>query len=164
MHKFFIYWLFIFFIAASAKANPVSISCVKVKIFTKSNTISFNDRNRFVLHFQLENCGNQKMPIDFYANLGYPEDSTSNIYFEIMKADNHGKFFNYKYAKVDYKNGIDSVMQLKPRGIYSFYLPLFEVYDIKDAGTYRLQGFYRFINDAGEYIIGRSEYLDIIIK
>lgn len=148
----------------AATAAPTSTNCVKVKIFTKNKITPYTERHTFVIHFQLENCGNFDLPIDFYGNLGYPEDSAANIYFLLQKADSKGRYIDYKFDRVDYKNIVDSIIRLKPHKIYSFYLPLFQVYGIKDPGTYRIQGLYRFINDQGLYIIQKSDPLDIIIK
>jgi hypothetical protein len=145
-------------------ALPSNVNCLKVKIFTKSNVIELKEKGSFVIHFQLENCSSYNLPIDFYANLGYPEDSTCNIYFQVMKLGPNGKYVDYKYQTVDYRNGIDSVIRLRSHRIYSFYMPLFEVYGIKETGSYRIQGFYRFINDAGEYFVQGSDYLDIVVK
>jgi hypothetical protein len=147
-----------------APARPNATACLKLKIFSKGTDIVFKDRGRFVVHFQLQNCGTTDVPLDFYGNLGYIDDTTCNIYFHLMKGNSSGQFMDYEYGRVNYKNGIDSMMQLKPTKIYSFYLPLFEVYNIKEPGTYRIQGFYRFVSSSGEYYTQSSNYLDIVVK
>lgn len=157
-------FLLCLFTGKASLALPESANCLKVKIFSQKRALSFSDRHTFVIHFQLENCSENYLPIDFYGNLGYPTDSTCNIYFQIQKFDGNGRFKDYAYTKVDYKNTIDSMMRLKPHGIYLFYLPLFEVYDIKEPGVYRIQGFYRYIDDKGQYFIQKSEFLDISVN
>ena len=144
-------------------ARPVYTNCLKVKIFSKSKLINLKDKQKFVLHFQMENCGNADLPFDFYARLGYPQDSSCNIYFSIEKANGNNQYETYNYQAVDYDNVIDSIMILHPHKIYSFYLPIFTLYDIKDFGNYRIQGFYRFKTETGSYFIQKSDYLYLAV-
>ncbi len=98
--------------------------------------------------------------MDFYANLGYPSDSSCNIFFDVFYSpDNDGKYISYDYQKVNYQNIIDSVMDLYPHKLYTFYLPLFQIYGITNRGKYRIQGFYRFRKDDGSYYVQPSDYL-----
>jgi hypothetical protein len=150
-------------VAMGLYARPAHTNCLKVKIFSKSKLINLKDKQYFVLHFQMENCGIVDLPFDFYAKLGYPKDSACNIYFTIDKATTANTYEPYDYKPVDYDNVIDSVMILRPRKIYSFYLPIFTLYDIKDAGNYRIQGFYRFKTEDGGYFIQRSDYLYLVV-
>lgn len=144
-------------------ALPLYTHCLKVKIYSKSKLINLKDKQYFVLHFQMENCGNADLPFDFYAKLGYPKDSACNIYFTIDRAINKIQYEPYNYQPVDYDNTVDSIMILRPRKIYSFYLPIFTLYDIKDAGNYRIQGFYRFKTEDGKYFIQKSDYLYLVV-
>ncbi len=137
--------------------------CLKVKIFSKTRSISFADKGKFVVHFQITNCGALNVPIDFYGNLGYPKDSTCNIYFLIFRMNNRGQYVDYAYDTVDYKNVIDSMIWLYPGKIYTFYLPLFQIYDIKEPGSYRIQGVYRMISPTGEFYIQKSDYFDVTV-
>ena len=137
--------------------------CLKVKIFSKSNSIPFKDKSIFVVHFQLTNCGHKDQPLDFYADLGYKENEKSSIYFEIFKKTKDSVYTPYDFAKTDYQNMVDSNFMLHPRKIYTFYLPLLQLYDIKEPGQYRIQGFYRYKTNQG-ITTQQSDYLYLEVR
>jgi len=137
--------------------------CLRVKIFSSTNSILFKDRDIFVVHFQLSNCGHRDQLLDFYANLGYKEDEKCSIYFDMYKQGKDNEFAPYNFAKTDYQNMIDSNFMLHPRKIYTFYLPLLQLYTIKEPGKYRIQGFYRYKTNEGT-VVQPSDFLYLDVK